>query len=48
MAQVVDNVAVGLTGIASGAEAKALAHDLLLEVCLPDCDNDWSSVLSGG
>lgn len=32
MARVVDDVAVGLTGIASGAEAKAWAHDMLLEV----------------
>lgn len=47
-ARVVDNVAVGLTGLASGAEAKARAHDLLTEVGLADRDKDWPSVLSGG
>jgi sulfonate transport system ATP-binding protein len=47
-ARVVDNVAVGLTGLASGAEAKARAHDLLAEVGLSDRDADWPSVLSGG
>lgn len=47
-ARVVDNVAVGLTGLASGAEAKARAHDLLAEVGLSDRDGDWPSVLSGG
>jgi sulfonate transport system ATP-binding protein len=47
-ARVVDNVAVGLTGIASGAEARARAHDLLLEVGLSGRDTDWPSVLSGG
>lgn len=47
-ARVVDNVAVGLTGIASGAEARARAHDLLVEVGLSERDHDWPSVLSGG
>lgn len=47
-ARVVDNVAVGLTGIASGAQARARAHDLLAEVGLSDRDHDWPSVLSGG
>jgi sulfonate transport system ATP-binding protein len=47
-ARVVDNVAVGLTGIVGGAEARRRAHDLLLEVGLADRDGDWPSVLSGG
>jgi sulfonate transport system ATP-binding protein len=47
-ARVVDNVAVGLTGIAKGAEAKERALDLLAEVGLKDRASEWPSVLSGG
>lgn len=47
-ARVVDNVAVGLTGIAAGSEAKTRAHALLEEVGLSDRDGDWPAVLSGG
>ena len=47
-ARVVDNVAVGLTGIARGAEARERALDLLAEVGLKDRAGEWPSVLSGG
>src|SRR5262249_32323487 len=47
-ARVVDNVAVGLTGIAKGAEARERALDLLAEVGLKDRAGEWPSVLSGG
>lgn len=47
-ARVVDNVAVGLTGLAGKAEAMARAHDLLAKVGLAGRDGDWPSVLSGG
>lgn len=47
-ARVVDNVAVGLTGIATGKEAKARALDMLKEVGLADRAGEWPSVLSGG
>lgn len=47
-ARVVDNVAVGLIGIASGAEARERALDLLAEVGLRDRAGEWPSVLSGG
>ncbi|MDZ4310809.1 MAG: ATP-binding cassette domain-containing protein [Cypionkella sp.] len=47
-ARVVDNVAVGLTGLAGKAEAKARAHDLLAKVGLSGRDGEWPSVLSGG
>ncbi|QND67774.1 ATP-binding cassette domain-containing protein [Mesorhizobium loti] len=47
-ASVVKNVEVGLTGIASGAEAKQRALDILGEVGLADRADEWPSVLSGG
>ncbi len=47
-ARVVDNVAVGLTGIAKGAEARERALALLAEVGLEDRAGEWPSVLSGG
>lgn len=47
-ARVVDNVAVGLTGIASGAEARARTEALLAEVGLAERGQDWPAVLSGG
>ena len=47
-ARVVENVAVGLTGLAGRAEAAARAHDLLAQVGLAGRDGDWPSVLSGG
>lgn len=47
-ASVVKNVEVGLTGIASGAEARQRALDILGEVGLADRANEWPSVLSGG
>ncbi len=47
-ARVAENVAVGLTGIAEGAEAHQRANALLEEVGLADRGNDWPSVLSGG
>ncbi|MCR5855459.1 ATP-binding cassette domain-containing protein [Mesorhizobium sp. J428] len=47
-ARVVDNVAVGLTGIVAGKEAKARALDMLKEVGLADRAGEWPSVLSGG
>ena len=47
-ARVVDNVAVGLTGIARGTEARARAGARLAEVGLAERAGDWPSVLSGG
>ncbi|WP_136620332.1 MULTISPECIES: ATP-binding cassette domain-containing protein [Mesorhizobium] len=47
-ASVVKNVEVGLTGIASGAEATQRALDILGEVGLADRADEWPSVLSGG
>ncbi|MEQ1955048.1 ATP-binding cassette domain-containing protein [Mesorhizobium yinganensis] len=47
-ARVADNVAVGLTGIAKGAEARGRALDILAEVGLADRAGEWPSVLSGG
>ncbi|TGW05405.1 ABC transporter ATP-binding protein, partial [Mesorhizobium sp. M2D.F.Ca.ET.145.01.1.1] len=47
-ASVVKNVEVGLTGIASGAEARKRALDILGEVGLADRADEWPSVLSGG
>ncbi|AZV18898.1 ATP-binding cassette domain-containing protein [Mesorhizobium sp. M7A.F.Ce.TU.012.03.2.1] len=47
-ASVVKNVEVGLTGIASGAEARQRALDILGEVGLADRSDEWPSVLSGG
>ncbi|UDL87391.1 ATP-binding cassette domain-containing protein [Mesorhizobium sp. PAMC28654] len=47
-ASVVKNVEVGLTGIASGAEARARALAILREVGLADRADEWPSVLSGG
>lgn len=47
-ARVVDNVAVGLTGLTSGAEARLRAQGMLAEVGLAGRDEDWPAVLSGG
>ena len=47
-ARVVDNVAVGLTGIAKGAPARERAAARLAEVGLAERGGDWPSVLSGG
>lgn len=47
-ASVVKNVEVGLTGIASGVEARQRALDILGEVGLADRADEWPSVLSGG
>ena len=47
-ASVVENVEVGLTGIASGVEARQRALDILGEVGLADRADEWPSVLSGG
>ncbi|TIU45638.1 MAG: ATP-binding cassette domain-containing protein [Mesorhizobium sp.] len=47
-ASVVKNVEVGLTGIASGAEARKRALDILGKVGLADRADEWPSVLSGG
>jgi sulfonate transport system ATP-binding protein len=47
-ARVVDNVAVGLTGVASGSDARGRALQLLAEVGLDDRAGEWPSVLSGG
>jgi sulfonate transport system ATP-binding protein len=47
-ASVVKNVEVGLTGIASGADARQRALDILGEVGLADRADEWPSVLSGG
>ncbi|MFO1105101.1 MAG: ATP-binding cassette domain-containing protein [Amaricoccus sp.] len=47
-ARVIDNVAIGLTGIASGATARARAEARLAEVGLSERGGEWPSVLSGG
>ncbi|PZQ48375.1 MAG: aliphatic sulfonate ABC transporter ATP-binding protein [Rhodovulum sulfidophilum] len=47
-ARIVDNVAVGLTGIAKGAAARDRAAARLGEVGLAERAGDWPSVLSGG
>jgi sulfonate transport system ATP-binding protein len=47
-ARVADNVAVGLTGLVRGAEAREQALVMLNEVGLRDRCADWPSVLSGG
>ncbi len=47
-ARIIDNVAVGLTGIARGDDARARAQTLLEEVGLGDRAGEWPSVLSGG
>ena len=47
-ARVVDNVAVGLNGIARGDEARQRSKKLLGEVGLADRAGEWPSVLSGG
>ncbi|RWC23746.1 MAG: ATP-binding cassette domain-containing protein [Mesorhizobium sp.] len=47
-ASVVENVEVGLTGIAIGTEARHRALDILGEVGLADRADEWPSVLSGG
>ncbi len=47
-ASVVKNVEVGLTGLASGAEARRRALDILGQVGLADRADEWPSVLSGG
>ena len=47
-ASLVRNVEVGLTGIASGAEARDRALAILGEVGLADRADEWPSVLSGG
>ncbi|MFO1209831.1 MAG: ATP-binding cassette domain-containing protein [Amaricoccus sp.] len=47
-ASVVDNVAVGLTGLAGGPELEARALAILDEVGLAHRARDWPSVLSGG
>ncbi|OLP61694.1 aliphatic sulfonate ABC transporter ATP-binding protein [Xaviernesmea oryzae] len=47
-ARVADNVAVGLTGLSKGAEARETALSLLAEVGLKDRADEWPAVLSGG
>jgi sulfonate transport system ATP-binding protein len=47
-ARVVNNVAVGLTGLAKGEEARDKALAMLAEVGLFDRAGEWPSVLSGG
>ena len=46
--RVIDNVAVGLTGIAQGAMARERAEARLSEVGLAERGGDWPSILSGG
>lgn len=46
--RVTQNVAVGLTGIATGAEAERRAQAYLEEVGLAERGGEWPSVLSGG
>lgn len=46
--RIVQNVAVGLTGIAEGHEAEARAEAILAEVGLAGRGGEWPSVLSGG
>jgi sulfonate transport system ATP-binding protein len=47
-ARVVDNVAVGLTGIARGKAARDRSLEILRQVGLADRAHEWPSVLSGG
>jgi len=47
-ARVVDNVAVGLIGLARDAEARERALAMLAEMGLRDRAGEWPSVLSGG
>jgi sulfonate transport system ATP-binding protein len=47
-ARVVDNVAVGLTGLGSRAGRRGRAQDALEEVGLADKAGQWPSTLSGG
>lgn len=47
-ARITENVAVGLTGIATGGTASERAEALLAEVGLGDRGGEWPSVLSGG
>ncbi|MFD2053874.1 ATP-binding cassette domain-containing protein [Mesorhizobium calcicola] len=47
-ARVVKNVEVGLTGIASAADARQRALAILREIRLADRADEWPSVLSGG
>jgi sulfonate transport system ATP-binding protein len=44
----VKNVEVGLTGLATGAEARGRALEILGQVGLADRADEWPSVLSGG
>ncbi|MFT4149010.1 MAG: ATP-binding cassette domain-containing protein [Paracoccaceae bacterium] len=46
--RVAGNVAVGLTGIASGRDAEVRTQAILAEVGLGDRGGEWPSVLSGG
>ncbi|AJE46795.1 ATP-binding cassette domain-containing protein [Celeribacter indicus] len=46
--KIAGNVAVGLTGLATGDEARRRTGALLAEVGLGDRGGDWPSVLSGG
>lgn len=45
---IAQNVSLGLTGIAEGAEAKARTQAILAEVGLSERGDDWPSSLSGG
>lgn len=47
-ARVADNVAVGLTGLATGAEARRRTAAILHEVGLAERAGEWPAVLSGG
>jgi sulfonate transport system ATP-binding protein len=47
-ARITDNVAVGLTGIATGDTARSRATAILAEVGLSERGSEWPSVLSGG
>lgn len=47
-ARVEDNVAVGLTGLVRGAQARRRARARLAEVGLAERAKDWPAVLSGG
>ena len=47
-ARIGENVAVGLTGLAEGADATARTQAILAEVGLGDRAGDWPAALSGG
>lgn len=47
-ARVIDNVAVGLTGVAKSSEARRRSAEILGEVGLADRAGEWPAVLSGG